>query len=359
MPVSDLFEPLRLWRGPVMKNRFALAPLTTQQSEPDGTVSDHDLEWLRRCARSGFALAQTCAANVQVIGKAFEGQMGICSDDHLDGLVSLAAAIKENGCISSVQLHHGGYRACAHPKGMPVGPSDNPVYGARGLSLSEVEELRDDFVAAARRAERAGFDGVEVHGTFGWAVTQFLSPTLNRRNDRYGGDLEGRSRLLFEIVDGIRGACGANFQIGLRLSMERHGLRLSEVRDVAARAMRDEQIDYLDVAPWDVAKEAEDEEFKGRTLLSVFTDLPRGRVRLGASGKVMSAEQAAGVLEAGCDFVMIGRVAILHHDFPERVRSDPTYRSPSLPVTEEYLRVEGLSPAFIAYMKGWDNFVAA
>lgn len=145
----------------------------------------------------------------------------------------------------------------------------------------------------------------------------------------------------------------------VRLSMERHGLRLSEVRDVAARAMRDEQIDYLDVAPWDVAKEAEDEEFKGRTLLSVFTDLPRGRVRLGASGKVMSAEQAAGVLEAGCDFVMIGRAAILHHDFPERVRSDPSYRSPPLPVTEEYLRVEGLSPAFIAYMKGWDNFVAA
>src|SRR5688500_6567179 len=100
------------------------------------------------------------------------------------------------------------------------------------------------------------------------------------------------------------------------------------------------------MAPWDVAKEAEDEEFKRRTLLSVFTDLPRGRVRLGASGKVVSVEQAAGVLEAGCDFVMIGRAAILHHDFPERVRSDHVYRSPRLPVTEEYLRDEGLSPAF-------------
>ena len=72
----------------------------------------------------------------------------------------------------------------------------------------------------------------------------------------------------------------------------------------------------------------------------------------------MSAEQAAGVLEADCDFVIIGRAAILHHDFPERVRFDHAYRSPDLPVTEEYLRNEGLSPAFIAYMMNWDNFVA-
>jgi 2,4-dienoyl-CoA reductase-like NADH-dependent reductase (Old Yellow Enzyme family) len=187
MPVPALFEPLTLPHGPAMKNRFMLAPLTTQQSEPDGTISNHELEWLLRCARSGFALVQTCAANIQAEGKAFDGQMGIYSDDHLDGLARLAAAIGENGCISSVQLHHGGYRARAHHPGTPVGPSDNPVYGARGLSLTEVEELRDDFVSAAKRAERAGFDGVEVHAAFAWIITQFLSPTLNKRDDRYGG----------------------------------------------------------------------------------------------------------------------------------------------------------------------------
>jgi 2,4-dienoyl-CoA reductase-like NADH-dependent reductase (Old Yellow Enzyme family) len=357
MPVPDLFEPLALPRGPAMKNCFMLAPLTTQQSEPDGTVSNHELDWLRRCAKGGFALVQTCAANVQAIGQAFEGQMGIHGDHHLAGLARLAAAIRENGSLSSVQLHHGGYRARVDGVGTPVGPSDHPVYGARGLSLSEVEELRDDFIAAAKRAQLAGFDGVEVHAAFGWIITQFLSPTLNRRTDRYGGDLEGRSRLLFEIVDGIRSSCRSGFQIGLRLSMERYGLRLAEIRAVAARALREEGVDYLGIAPWDVAKAAEDEEFGGRTLLSIFTDLPRGRVRLGASGKVMSAEQAAGVLEAGCGFVIIGRAAILHHDFSERVLADHAYRSPRLPVTEGYLRHEGLSPAFIAYMMNWDDFV--
>ena len=97
--------------------------------------------------------------------------MGIYGDHHLKGLARVAAAIRENDCLSFVQLHHGGYRARFHDTGTPVGPSDHPVYGARGLSLSEVEELRDDFIAAAKRAERAGFEGVEVHAAFGWIIT--------------------------------------------------------------------------------------------------------------------------------------------------------------------------------------------
>jgi 2,4-dienoyl-CoA reductase-like NADH-dependent reductase (Old Yellow Enzyme family) len=358
MPVPDLFQPLALAHGAALKNRFMLAPLTTQQSRPDGTVSEDELAWLRRCAAGGFGLVMTCAAHVQAIGQAFPGQLGIWDERHLPGLTRVAAAIGAGGARSSVQLHHGGSRARAHGLGTPVGPSDDPAGGARRLSLDEVEALRDDFVRSARRAERAGFDGVEVHAAFGWIITQFLSPTLNRRTDRYGGDLAGRSRLLFEIIDAIRASCRPDFQIGLRLSVERYGLVLGEIRAVAARAMREERIDYLDLAPWDVAKPAGDPAFPGRTLLGVFTDLPRGRVRLGASGKIMTAAQAAGVLEAGCDFAMIGRAAILRHDFPELVRADPAYRSPALPVTVDYLRGQGLSPAFIGYMRNWDDFLA-
>ena len=92
--------------------------------------------------------------------------------------------------------------------------------------------------------------------------------------------------------------------------------------------------------------------------MSYFTDLPRGDVRLGAAGKVMSAQSAASVIEAGCDFVAIGRAAILRHDFPERVRRDPAYTSPPLPVGVEHLLEEGLSPPFISYMQTWPGFVA-
>lgn len=355
---ASLFDPLTLAHGPAMKNRFMLAPLTNQQSHPDGRLSDDEFRWLTLRAEGGFGLTMTCAAHVQAVGQGFPGQLGVFGDEHLEGLTRLAAAIKAKGSIAAVQLHHAGARSPKELVGQPVCPSDDPQTGARGLTLAEVERLRDDFIAAARRAEAAGFDGVEVHGAHGYILTQFLSAETNRRDDRYGGSLENRARIVFEIIDGVRTQCRADFQIGLRLSPERFGVKLAEIRDVAAEVLRQGKIDYLDLSLWDVAKEPAEEAFKGRSLLSYFTDLPRGAVRLGAAGKVMSGPQAAALLEAGCDYALIGRGAILRHDFPERVRRDPGYQSPSLPVTAEHLRQEGLGPAFIAYMSGWPGFVA-
>ncbi|ANI79168.1 NADH:flavin oxidoreductase [Sphingobium sp. EP60837] len=335
-----------------------LAPMTNQQSHPDGRLSDEEYNWLTKRATGGFGLVMTCASHVQSVGQGFPGQLGIFGDEHIEGLTRLAAGIKERGAISSVQLHHAGYRAPKDLVGTPVCPSDNPETGARGLTLDEVETLRDDFIAAAVRAEKAGFDGVEVHGAHGYVLAEFLSPEVNQRTDRYGGSSENRSRLLFEIIEGIRAQCRSDFQIGLRLSPERYEQSLEEIIAVAGEIMRQDKIDYLDLSLWDVTKEPEDERFKGRTLLSCFTDLPRGNVRLGAAGKVMSGPAAASVIEAGCDFVSIGRAAILRHDFPERVRDDSGYDSPPLPVTAEHLLDEGLAEAFIAYMNSWPGFVA-
>ncbi|WP_097092514.1 NADH:flavin oxidoreductase [Novosphingobium sp. Chol11] len=356
--MTDLFSPLAFSRGPTMKNRLMLAPLTNQQSYPDGRLSDEEYGWLIMRATGGFGLVMTCASHVQPVGQGFPGQLGIFGDEHLEGLTRLAAGIKEGGALSSVQLHHAGYRAPQELVGTPVCPSDNPETGARGLTLDEVERLRDDFIAAAVRAEKAGFDGVEVHGAHGYVLAEFLSPEVNQRTDRYGGNSENRARLLFEIVDGIRAACRADFQVGLRLSPERYAQDLQEVVAVAGEVMRNDKIDYLDLSLWDVTKEPEDERYKGRTLLSCFTELPRGNTRLGAAGKVMNGRTAASVIAAGCDFVSIGRAAILRHDFPECVRCDADFESPSLPVSPEHLRSEGVAEPFLNYITStWPNFV--
>ena len=360
MHVTDLFQPLSFTRGPELKNRLLLAPLTNKQSNADGTVSDHDLAWIARCAEGGYGMTMTCAANVQAVGKGFDGQLGIYDDRHVEGLAQLATLIRASGSVSSVQLHHSGARALGGVNGVPAGPSEHIADSARTLSTAEVQQLRNDFVTAAQRADSAGFDGVEVHGAFGHVLAQFLSPTLNTRRDQYGGSLERRARLLFEVVEGIRSSCRPDFQIGLRLSTERFGLILAEIRDVAAEAIHTGSIDYLDIAPHDIDKTTEEDPFQGRTVLSVFTDLPRGNVKIGASGKVMSARKAAFALEAGCDFVMVGRAAILQPDFPKRVQSDHGYHSPDLPVSQSHLENSGLSPAFINYMRqGWDGFVAS
>lgn len=357
--MTRLFEPMAFTRGPVMKNRFMLAPLTNCQSHDDGTLSDEEYRWLTMRAEGGFGLTMTCASHVQAQGRGFPGQLGIFSDAHVPGLSRLAAAIRRTGSLAIAQLHHAGMRAPAKLiGGHPVCPSDDAETGARALSLAEVRRLAEDFVAAALRAERAGFDGVELHGAHGYALAQFLSPEINRRDDDYGGLLENRSRILFEILAAIRARCRPDFNVGVRLSPERFGLRLPEMITVAERLMAGGAIDFLDLSLWDVFKEPMDAEFQGRGLLSYFTALDRGNVRVGAAGRISSGADAARCLEAGLDFAIIGRAAILHHDFPERVRADPGFPAASLPVTAEHLRTEGLGPAFIRYLGNWKGFVA-
>jgi 2,4-dienoyl-CoA reductase-like NADH-dependent reductase (Old Yellow Enzyme family) len=340
-----------------MANRMMLAPMTSDQATPDGQVTEDEVRWLDMRARGGFGLVMTSACYVQAQGKGGQGQFGITTDDHVEGFAKLAALIKAQGRGAALQLHHAGYRSPRRCVPQPVGPSDDPQTGSRALSTAEVEQLVEDFVSGARRAERAGFDGVELHGAHGYILTQFLSSADNRRDDRYGGSLENRARIILEIIDGVRAACRPEFQLGLRLSPERYGLRIPEVRAFAQEVMTAGKIDYLDMSMWDAAKDPDDSEFQGRSLLSYYTDLPRGSARLGVAGKIMTPRIAERMLADGADFVLIGRAAILHHDFPIRARKDLDFRPVSLPVTAEYLAAEGLGRRFLRYMATWDNFV--
>ncbi len=156
----------------------------------------------------------------------------------------------------------------------------------------------------------------------------------------------------------MRERCGPQFVLGVRVSPERFGMRLQEIREVAGRLMREGRIDFLDLSLWDIFKEPEDEACRGRSLLSWFTDLERHDTRLGAAGKIMSGPDAVACLEAGADFTVIGRAAVLHHDFPQKVEADPGFRTIATPVSEEYLKSEGLGPALIQYMRRWEGFVA-
>ncbi|MFT5441016.1 MAG: 2,4-dienoyl-CoA reductase-like NADH-dependent reductase (Old Yellow Enzyme family) [Myxococcota bacterium] len=358
MSTSTLFSPLAFLRGPTMRNRFMLAPLTNLQSHPDGVLSDDEFKWLTMRARGGFGSTMTCAAHIQAKGQGFPGQLGVFADKHLEGLTRLAKEIRGHESVALLQLHHAGMRS---PKDLigetPVCPSANDETGARELSLAEVEALIEDFVAAAVRAEKAGFDGVEIHGAHGYIVCQFLSAEINHREDQYGGSLENRSRLLFEIIDGVRARCRPDFSVGVRLSAERFGIELDEALQVAQRLMDEAKIDFLDMSMWDVFKQPAEEKHQGKSLLEHFTALKRGDVRLGVAGKVYGAKEARACMEAGVDFVLAGRAAILHHDLPERIRANADFEVIQIPVTPEYLRAEGLGDAFVEYMGTWKGFV--
>jgi len=355
----DPFTPLAFPRGAPMRNRLALAPLTNLQSHDDGCISDDELAWLARRADGGFGMVMTCAAAVHPLGKGFPRQMGIHADAHRAGLERLAAALRVAGSISAVQLQHSGARA---PRdlidGQPVGATDDAQRGVRGLSTGEVEQAVEDFITAGLRARDAGFDGVEIHGAHGYLPCQFLDVKRNQRTDRYGGDADGRARMLNEIIIGLRGRAGQDFQIGVRLSPERYGVAFAEMRMLAQKLMGGGLIDYCDISCWDAFKRPEDPDFQDRDLIGWYADLDRGAARLGVAGKLTSAASVRDCFARGVDFVLLGRGAILHHDFPTLMAADPDFRSASLPVSRAHLARESLGRHFIDYMATWQGFVA-
>ncbi|MBU6226951.1 MAG: NADH:flavin oxidoreductase [Acidobacteria bacterium] len=355
---GDVFGPVTFPHGPAMPNRLMLAPLTNQQSHTDGTLSDDEHRWLTMRALGGFGLTMTCAASVQAVGVGFSGQLGIHDDAHVAGLTRLACDIKMAGSVAIVQLHHAGNRSPREITGTdPVCPSDDAETGARAMTNDEVHEMIGAFVASARRARDAGFDGVELHGAHGYLLCQFLSAELNRRTDEFGGSLENRARPLFAIIDGIRRECGTDFHVGVRLSPERFGMKIDEIREVYSRFVAGGAVDMIDMSLWDCAKNAIEEGWTDRRLIDIFAGIDRGAVRLAVAGKLYTAAAVRGALAAGADIAVVGRAAITNHDFPRLMRDDPNFAMRQLPVPAQTLREEGLSDTFIGYMRNWKGFV--
>ena len=344
--------------GLSMKNRFMLAPLTNTQSFEDGKLSDDEFTWLTLRAKGNFGITMSCASHVQEIGKGFPGQLGIFDDKHIDGLKRLTDEIRKYESLSVAQLHHAGMRSPENIIGeKPVCPSADEETKSRSLSNEEVNFLRDDFISAAVRAKKSGYDGVELHGAHGYILCQFLSSSINKREDEYGGSLENRSRIIFEIIDGIRSECGKDFLLGIRLSAERFGIKLTESKILCQKLIDDGKIDFLDISLWDSFKDPVEEEHKGKTLLQHFTELNRKEVLLTVAGNIRTGEDVDKIISSNVDFVTVGRAAILHHDFPNKVLENQNFIPIDTPSPKEHLRKEGLSEKFIEYLKVFKGFV--
>ena len=297
---ASLFAPLTLAHGPAWKNRFMLAPLTNCQSHADGTLVGRGVPLADHARhgrlRPGDDLRGACAAARpglprparRLVRRASAGPDPPGRRDPAPRARSVP-----------LQLHHAGIRSPQELIGeTPVAPSDDAESGARALETGEVEQLAEDFIAAAVRAERAGFDGVEIHGAHGYIVCAFLSPETNHRDDALGRlRRSGGPALLRTIIDGVRARCRPDFQLGVRLSPERFGLITAEMRTLAGELMLSGDLDYLDMSLWDVFKPPLDPELADRPLIDWFADLPRGKTRLGVAGKIMSAADAAALLE--------------------------------------------------------------
>lgn len=346
---------LSFLHGPDMANRFMLAPMTNKQSAHDGTASDAEIEWLASRARGGFSHIVTCASGVEDRGRGFDGELGVHAHSHIKGLTRLTRAVHAEGATVSAQLNHAGMRAIGSAR---VSASDNAETGARALSSDEIPVVIEAFAQAAARCEAAGFDGVQIHGAHGYLIGQFLSAELNTRTDDWGGTAAKRSRFLFEVVSAVRAATGADFQLSVRVSPERYGQDFFEITEVVEQLLGERQVDAVDMSLWDAGKLPDDPHAPRIAIMRHFLDLERGDVRMGVAGRIRSGAAVRACMDAGSDYVSIGKAAILHPSFPRMVDEDRNLEPNWLPVTGDYLRERAVSDRFIEYLSTWRGFVS-
>ncbi|OLS24971.1 MAG: NADPH dehydrogenase [Candidatus Heimdallarchaeota archaeon LC_2] len=344
---SKLDEKLTLRSGITLPNRIAMAPLTNNQSNSDGTLHEDEFQWLTKRA-GNFGLISTCAAFVSQEGRAWEGQLGISNDKHLPGLVRFSEALIKAGSVPIIQLHHAGIKAeLAQEKISTIDSGD-----ARGATQSDIERIICDFTLAAQRAEHAGFMGVEVHGANGYLFTQFLSPQDNPRDDLYGGNLEGRARFLRQTVQSIRNATSSNFMISVRISpldtWDHRGLLISDSIKLAQWLTAD-GVDIIHLSLKDASGPPPFEKNVVPVVRSIRDAIPN-KVKIAVAGGIRTREDARKAESAGADIVVIGKASIVHPDWP-RVSKSNDFVPISAPWDPNYLHQVSVGPKFVKYLQ--------
>lgn len=222
-----LFSPFS-FAGLTLRNRVVMPPMATALEGPGGSQQDDGLPgettiaYYRERAGNGVGMVIVEHTYVSRRGKAHRGQLGLDRDDAIPAFKELALALRTNGAAAAIQLNHAGAAATSEVAGgEPLGPSDIPVPRSerrpRAMSKEEIDQVQECFAAAARRAQLAGFDAVELHSAHGYLGTQFLSPLTNNRTDEYGGSPENRACFILETVAKVKGRVGRDFPIFVRL----------------------------------------------------------------------------------------------------------------------------------------------
>ncbi|MGB8335103.1 MAG: FAD-dependent oxidoreductase [Desulfobacterales bacterium] len=237
--MKHLFTPFQI-KNLTLKNRIVLPPLASFLIEKGGGITDRAVEHYRRRAAGGPAMVIMEACAVSPEGVVSENQARIDSDRLLKGLSRIAEAIRAEGAVPAIQIHHAGRQTSAKViKRLPMAPSSLPCPAIRGdvapLTVEQIQELVNKFADAAVRSREAGFELLEIHGAHGYLINQFLSRYSNIREDGYGGDITGRTRFALDIIAEIRNRLGSSFPISFKISAQEFvpdGLTVEESIDI-------------------------------------------------------------------------------------------------------------------------------
>ena len=203
-------------------NRIVRSATVDPYGNPDGTVSQTEIDLYRQYAQNHIGLIISAQAYVSKYGISAPGQNALYEDKFIEGHKKLVDAVHEAGGKIILQFSHAGAGACPIEGVVPVAPS--PIQSPyskempRELTVAEIKELVQDYIDCAVRGKQAGYDGLQLHCAHGYLLSQFISPVYNKRTDQYGGSIENRFRMSEEIIAGIREKLGEDYPIFIKLN---------------------------------------------------------------------------------------------------------------------------------------------
>ncbi|MGG5820340.1 NADH:flavin oxidoreductase/NADH oxidase [Falsiroseomonas sp. HW251] len=367
--MSHLFDPLTL-RGVTLANRIGVSPMCMYCCDGDGVPTDWHLAHLLQRAIGGAGLVFVEATAITPEGRITPGDVGLWEDAQIPAHARLARAIAHAGAVPAIQIGHAGRKASrlaqwlngpAEPGWETLAPSAIPTADfavPRAMTGEEVAALPGLFAACARRAVQAGYRLIELHGAHGYLLHQFLSPISNRRNDRWGGDFEGRTRVVTEVAKAVRAAIPDDMPLGLRISHTdwiEGGWTTAESVELARR-VKALGVDLLDVSSGGI------EPTRQKIPVGPGYQVPGAEaVREGAGlavaavGMITEPEQAQAIVAEGkADMILLAR-AVLRDPYwpiraaaalgrPDAVRTPPQYERGWNGIAKLQMRMETAEP---------------
>ncbi len=364
--LAKLFTSLEI-RGTVLPNRIVLSPLC-MYSAINGVASDWQFAHLSTFARGSTGLIFAEATAVESRGRITPRCLGIWNDEQAEALKNITKFIKSMGCVPGFQLAHAGRKAATKVpwKGgtpldeedskngeepwEPIGPSAIPVAEGwqtpRAMNLNDIENVINSFLQGAKRAVSAGFEVIEIHAAHGYLINSFLSPITNKRNDSYGGDIQGRMRFAIEIVKAVRSVIPSSMPLFCRISSIDGADNGWSIEDsiILATTLKEHGVDVIDCSSGgiegsprfrvdDKGKPLKNNLSRGLGFQVPYADEVKKKadIKTMAVGVIVDPHQAEAILvEEKADLIAMGRELMYNPFWPlhaaQTLGSDPEYK---------------------------------
>lgn len=339
--MSKLFEPISV-RNLTTRNRIWIPPMCQYScDEQDGVVGNWAIVHYSAFAKGGAGLVIAEATGVSPIGRISPWCAGLWNDEQQIAWEAVVDSVHLNGGKIGIQLAHAGRKGSTHAEwtghgsvsieagGWETVSASNLAFegyaAPRALDLEELEGIKNEFVASAKRAVAAGFDLVEIHAAHGYLMHQFLSPISNNRADIYGGSLENRARLLVETVISVRAAIGDDLPLAVRFSATDwiEGGWTEEDTAIVAKWCLEAGADLFDISTAGLSLAQKIAVGPGFQVPFAEYVAEKVDAPVSAVGMITTGSQAEEILQKGIvDVVMIGRAALGDPYWPIRAAKE-------------------------------------